>query len=218
MNVSAREVGRKPRKKRKRQSVRAMTHSINHVIRVEALAIFHEGEFSAGEVAEMIGESVKTVTGHIHELYESGCIEFAGHKEVDGMMRPVYRSIAIPEVTPEVYRAMSIEDRHELNGAVTQGILTEAVSSFGAGKMDDDEDLYLVWDAPYLDALGELEMHDFMARCFKKGAKRIHAKSANRMAKSGEKGRTKVIGFLSFRRGRPGRPAGGYFNSENKER
>lgn len=211
MNVSAREPGRKSRKKRKRQSVPAMTHSINHVIRVEALAIFHEGEFSAGEVAEMIGEDVKVVTGHIHELYESGCIEFAGHKEVNGMMRPVYRSIVLPEVTPEVYRAMSMEDRHDLNGAVTQGILTEAVSAFGAGKMDEDEELYLVWDAAYLDALGEREMHDFMEANFKKGAKKIHAKSINRMAKSGEKGRTKVIGFLSFRRGRPGRPEGGYF-------
>jgi DNA-binding transcriptional ArsR family regulator len=218
LNVSAREVGRKPRKERKRQSVHAMTHSINHVIRVEALAIFHEGEFSAGEVAKMIGEDVKTVTGHIHELYESGCIEFAGHKEVDGMMRPVYRAIVLPEVTPKVYRSMSLEDRHELNGAVTQAILTEAVSSYGAGKMDEDEDLYLVWNAPYLDARGEREMHDFLATCFKEGAKKIHARSANRMAKSGETGHTKVVGFLSFRRGRPGRPDGGYFNSEFDER
>lgn len=218
LNVSARKVGRKPPKKRKRLPVDAITHSINHVIRVEALAIFHEGEFSAGEVAKMIGEDVKAVTGHIHELFESGCIEFAGHKEVDGMMRPVYRAIVLPEVTPEVYREMSMEDRHELNSAVTQGVLAEAVSSFGAGKMDEDDELYLVWDAPYLDAQGEREMHDFMATSFKKGAKKIHARSANRMAKSGESGHTKVIGFLSFRRGRAGRPKGGYFNSEFHER
>jgi hypothetical protein len=196
-----------------------MTHAINHVIRVEVIAIFHEGEFSAGEVAEMIGGvDVKAVTGHIHDLYESGCIEFAGHKMVHGVMRPIYRAIVLPEVTPEVYREMSLEDRHDLNGAVTQAILAESVSAYGAGKMDEDEELYLVWDAPYLDAEGEGEMHDFMAACFKEGAKRIHAKSANRMAKSGEKGHTKVVGFLSFRRGRPGRPAGGYFNSEKNER
>jgi hypothetical protein len=217
LKVSARGrvLGRKPRKKRKRQSVPAMTHSLNHWLRVESVAIFHEGEFTAREVADMTGADIRAVTGHIHDLYESGCIEFAGHKEVDGVMRPVYRAIVLPEVTPEVYRAMSMDDRHDLNGAVTQGILTETVSAYGAGKMDEDEDLYLVWDAPYLDAEGEREMHDYMAHCYKVGAKKIHVKAANRMAKSGEKGHTKVIGFLSFRRGRPGRPVGGYFNSEN---
>jgi hypothetical protein len=217
VNVTARELGRKPRKKRSRQPVDAMTHSVNHWIRVEALAIFHEGEFSAGEVADTIGEDVKLVTGHIHDLYDSGCIEFAGHKLVDGVMRPVYRAIVLPKVTPEVYRAMSIEERHDLNGAVSQGILAETVSSYRTGKMDTDEELYLVWDAPTLDAQGEREMHDHLAVCFKR-AKKIHAKSANRMAKSGETGVTKVVGFLGFRRGRSGRPEGGYYGSENDER
>lgn len=193
-----------------------MTHAVNHWIRVEVLAILHEGEFSAGEVAEMIDVDVKPVTGHIHDLYESGCIEFAGTKMVSNFARPVYRAIVMPEVTPEVYRSMSIDDRHDLNGAVTQGILTETLSSYGTGKMDTDEELYLVWDAPTLDAQGEREMHDHLASSFER-AKKIHANSANRMAKSGETGHTKVVGFLGFRRGRPGRPQGGYYGSRNDE-
>jgi len=217
LSVSARKVGRKPRKKRKRQSVDAMTHSINHVIRVEALAIFHEGEFSAGEVANMIGESVKTVTGHIHDLFESGCIEFAGHKEVDGMMRPVYRAIVAPEVSDEVYRAMSREDRDDASSAIVQGILAESVSSLRNGKMIDDETLALIWGAPTLDAQGEREMNAHLTASYR-GAEKIHAKAANRLAKSGEVGVTKVVAFLGFRRGRPGRPGGGYFNSEFDER
>jgi hypothetical protein len=213
--VKIREIGRKPLKQRKRQPVEAMTHAINHWIRVEIIAIFHEGDYSAGQVAEMIGVDVKTVTGHIHDLYESGCIEFAGTKMIDGYARPVYRAIVMPVVTPEVYRTMPIPERHSLNGAVTQAILTETVSAYSAGKMDEDEELYLVWDAPYLDAQGEREMHDHLAASYK-GAKRIHAKSANRMAKSGELGHTKVVGFLGYRRGRPGRPDGGYYgDSEN---
>jgi hypothetical protein len=210
-------VGRKPLKERTRRQVDAMTHAVNHWIRVEALAIFHEGDFSAGEVANMIGEDVKLVTGHIHDLYKSGCIEFAGYKIVGNVKKPVYRAIVLPEVTPEVYRAMSIEERHDLNGAVTQGILCESVSSYRTGKMDTDEEMYLVWDAPTLDAQGEREMHDNLAACFKR-AKKIHGRAANRMAKSGETGVTKIVGFLGFRRGRPGRPEGGYYASENGER
>ncbi|HSS50796.1 MAG TPA: hypothetical protein VLX28_17795 [Thermoanaerobaculia bacterium] len=214
--MKIREVGRLPRKKRKRQPVEALTHAINHWIRVEILAIFHEGDYAAGEVADMIGGvDVKAVTGHIHDLYESGCIEFAGTKMIGGFARPVYRAIAMPMVTSEVYRSMAIPERHDLNGAVTQAILTETVSSYAAGKMDEDEDLYLVWDAPYLDTQGEREMHDHLAESYEQ-AKKIHAKSANRMAKSGEKGHTKVVGFLGYRRGRPGRPAGGYYGDSEK--
>ena len=208
--MKIREIGRMPFKQRTRQPVEAMTHALDHWIRVEIIAILHEGCFAAGEIADMIGVNVKKVTGHIHDLYESGCIEFAGTKMIGGFARPVYRAIVMPEVTPEVYRGMSIPDRHDLNGAVTQAILAETVSSYAAGKMDEDENLYLVWDAPYLDAQGEREMHDHMEASYKR-AKEIQAKAANRMAKSGEKGRTKVVGFLSYRRGRPGRPEGGYY-------
>jgi hypothetical protein len=193
-----------------------MTHSIDHWIRVEALAIFHEGEFSAGEVANMIGESVNTVTGHIHDLYESGCIEFAGHKLVDGTMRPVYRAIASPVVSDEVYRGMSAEDRDDASNAIVQGVLAESVSSCRNGKMVDDETLALIWDAPTLDARGELEMNAHMTASYRRAVK-IQASAANRLAKSGEIGVTKVIAFLSFRRGRPGRPEGGYFGSESSE-
>jgi len=213
-----REVGRKPVTQRVRQAVEALTYSVNNWIRVEILAIAHEGEFSAGEVAEMIDQDVRGVTGHIHELYESGCIEYVGTKIVNGRARPVYRALVLPKVDHEVYKSMSIPDRRDLNNAVTQGILTETVSSFDKGKMDEDEHLYLVWDAMTVDALGEEELHDYMEDRYA-GAKEIQARAINRMAKSGEEGVTKCVAFMAFRRGRPGRPEGGYYgNSENAER
>lgn len=217
MNVSARQVGRKPRKKRKRQPVPAMTHTLNHWLRVEIVSILHEGEFSAGEIAEMTAVDVKGVTGHIHDLYESGCIEFAGHKEVDGAMRPVYRAIVPPEVSDEAYREMSYEDRDDASGAIVQGVMTEAVSSRQNGKLAEDETVALIWGAPTLDAQGEKEMNAHLTASYR-GAQKIHAKAASRLAKSGETGVTKVVAFLGFRRGRPGRPEGGYFNSEFQER
>lgn len=211
------KVGRKPLKKRTRRPAEALTHSVNHWIRVEALAIFHEGEFSAGEVAEMIGEDVKLVRGHIKDLYDSGCIEFAGYKMVRSVMRPVYRAIVRAVVSDEAYRAMSVEDRHDLNGAVVQGLHAESVSSYRNGKMDTDEDLYLVWQALSLDAQGKRELHDWLANTFE-GVKEIHASAVNRMAESGETGSPKVVALLGFERGRPGRPEGGYYGTEKDDR
>ena len=204
-----RAIGRVPSRKRSRGQNEALTHAVNHWIRVEVLAILHEGEFSAGEIADMINEDVKLVRGHIMDLYESGCIEFGGHKMVSDAMRPVYRAIVLPLVTPEVYRKMSVADRHDLNGVVVQGILTESVSAYRNQKMDIDEDLYLVWDAPSVDAQGERELHDLLAATYE-GVKAIHARAANRLAKSGEIGTTKVVALMGYERGRRGRPEGGY--------
>lgn len=195
-----------------------MTHTLNHWLRVEIVSILHEGEFSAGEIAETIGDvDVKDVTGHTHDLYESGSIEFAGYKEVDGVMRPVYRAIVPPEISDEAYRDMSYEDRDDASGAVAQGILAEAVSARQNGKLAEDETVVLIWGAPTLDAQGEREMNAHLTASYRE-AQKIHAKTASRMAKSGETGVTKVVAFLGFRRGRPGRPEGGYFNSEFHER
>jgi hypothetical protein len=209
LNQAAPTVGRKPLKERTRRPAEALTHSVNHWIRVEALAIFHEGEFSAGEVAEMIGEDVKLVRGHIKDLYDSGCIEFAGYKMVGSVMRPIYRAIVRAVVSDEAYRAMSIEDRHDLNGAVVQGLHAESVSSYRNGKMDTDEDLCFVWQALNLDAEGKRELLAHLTSSWEE-AKEIEAKAANRMAESGETGTSTVVGLLGFERGRPGRPEGGY--------
>lgn len=210
------EVGRKPRKERARQPDAAITHSVNHWIRVEALAILHEGEYSAGEIADMIGEDVKNVRGHIRDLYDSGCIEFAGHKIVGTTMRPVYRAIVRPVVTDSVYRSMPSEDRHDLNSAVVQGFLAESVSSFRNQKMDADEDLCLLWNALSFDSQGKRELLEHLTAAWE-GAKEISARSVNRMAVSGEAGASTVVGLFGFERGRPGRPEGGYYGTEKDE-
>lgn len=209
MSGTALEVGRKPLKERKRQGAAALTHSVNHWVRVEALAIFHEGEFTASEVAEMIGENVRYVQGHVKDLYDSGCIEFAGYKMVAGTLRPAYRAIVLPVVTDEAYRAMRIEDRRDANGALVQGLLAELVSSYRSEKMDTDENLRLIWQALNLDVQGNRELAELLAATWK-GAKEINARAANRIAESGESGTSTVVGLLGFERGRAGRPVGGY--------
>jgi DNA-binding transcriptional ArsR family regulator len=202
-------VGRKPLRERKRQPAEALTHSVNHWIRVEVLAILHEGEYSAGEIAEMIGEDVKLVGGHIRDLYDSGCIELAGYRMGGNHRKPIYRAIVLPVISDAVARAMSAEERHDVSGAIAQGILAETVSSYRSNKLDEAEDVCLMWDAPNLDAEGRREMQAHLIEAWR-GAREIHARAANRMARSGEVGTTTVVGLLGFERGRPGRPDGGY--------
>lgn len=211
MTQSGAEIGRKPLKERTKLPDDALSASVRHWIKVEALAIFHEGEFSAGEVAILIGEDVKNVRNHIRELYDSGSIELAGYKNVGGYVRAVYRAIQLPVIKDEDASKMTVEDRHDVSGAISQGILAETICSYRNGKLDVDP-VCLLWDAPHLDAQGEQEMHALLLSTWAE-AQEIHGKSVNRMARSGESGQTSVIGLLGFERGRPGRPKGGYFKT-----
>ena len=204
-------VGRIPIKERTKLPDDALPGSVRHWIKVEALAVFHEGEFSAGEVALMIGEDVKNVRNHIRELYEAGSIELAGYKEVGGYVRAVYRAVQLPVIDDAEAGTMTVEERHDVSGAITQGILAETVCSYRNGKLDVDP-VCLMWDAPHLDNQGEQEMHELLLSTWDK-AQGVHARAINRMAKAGTIGQTSVIGLLGFERGRPGRPKGGYFKT-----
>ena len=208
---------RKPANERKRQIADAVPYSVNHWIRVEALAILAEGKRSASEIAEILGEDVKLVAGHIRELYDSGCIEFSGTEKVGNVTERFYRALTLPYVSDEAYRAMSVDDRRDLNGAVVQGILAETVASFRAGKMDTDEDLWLLWDCMSLDAQGRREAAEELAASYERLLD-IKGKSATRLCESGETGTATVVSLTGFERGRPGRPHGGYYRSPRNER
>lgn len=208
-------VGRVPLRKRKRRPEDALPHSVNHWIRVEILAILNEGEFSAGEIARMLGEDVKNVRPHLLDLYRSGCVEFAGHKMVGGGMRPVYRALVLPVVYDETYRKMSLEERRDLNSAVVQGIFTETMSSYRTDHMNLDEDLCLLWDALNLDAEGRKELLELLTATWE-GAQAIAGRATNRLAKSGKAGETTFVGPLGFERGRSGRLESGYHGVKKK--
>jgi DNA-binding transcriptional ArsR family regulator len=228
LKQGARKVGRRPIRERTRLPEDAPPFAVGHHLRLEALVILHEGEFSAGEVAEMLGEDVKNVTHHLRELYDAGCIEFAGHMVEGNIRKPIYRAIARPFVSDEAYRAMSIDERHDANSAVVQWIVAECLSSYRNEKMDRDENVCLISDEPTLDADGKGELREFFTTAWSgepenaldilKSVQEIAGRATNRMAESGETGTTMFVALLAFERGRAGRPVGGAYNSGENER
>jgi DNA-binding transcriptional ArsR family regulator len=204
-----------PLKDRTKQPAEAMTHALNHWVRLEAITILHQGEFSAGEIADMLDEDVRYVTGHIRILYEAGCIEFVGLKWIGGHARPVFRAVVLPVITDEAFRAMSKNERHDANGAIVQGFLAESLSSYRNEKMDGaKEPPCLIWDAPPLDAEGRRKIRERMTEIWKEEVLVVEGESANRIAESGEKAIPTVVGLFSFERGRRGRPESGYYRGQ----
>lgn len=201
-------VGRIPSIKRSRGPDEAPPFGVKHWIKVEAVALLHEGDFSVGEIALSLGEDLNRVRNHIKELYEAGNIEVAGFKQVGNHKVAVYRAVVLAEISDEEAKTMTVEERHDVSGCITQGILAETVSAHRNGKLDEDP-VCLLWGAQALDHQGELERHQLLLDTWEK-ANKISVRTAHRLAKSGEIGRTNVIGLLGFERGRPERPKDGY--------
>jgi hypothetical protein len=200
---------RKPPEERKRPIDEAVTWALGHWIRNEALSILAEGRHSTSEIAKIMGLDVKLVGNHIRDLYDCGCIEFAGSVKKGNVTETYYRAVRLPYITDEAYRSMSAEARRDVNGVTVQSILTETLASFRAGRMETDEDLVLLWDALHLDAQGKRELADHLAATYE-GVLEIKARNATRLAELGETGATTIITLTGFERSRPGRPDRGY--------
>lgn len=204
--------GRNPARDRTRLPEEAPTYPLTQRIRQEALLILHEGEFSAADIAEMIGEDTSHVTNHLRDLYDAGCIEFVGYRGKGNFKKAVYRAIARPLTSREEVMEMSLEERDEVAGVMLQWIMVEATASYRSKKMASDENSVVMFDEPCLDAAGRVELEDFFTACWSgdfevlerlKSVQDIAARATNRMAKSGETGVTVVASLMAFERARP---------------
>jgi DNA-binding transcriptional ArsR family regulator len=199
----------KPASERTRGIDDALTYAVGHRIRIDALAILAEGRHSVSEVASILGLDVKRVSGHIRELYDCGCIEEAGTEKVRNTNQHFYRAVTLPYVSDEAYRAISVEARREIAALIIQAIMAETLASFRARKMDNDENMCLLWDCLSLDAEGKREVRDEIAASFERLIE-IKARNANRLSETGETGTTTIVTLTGFERSRPGRPESGY--------
>lgn len=214
MNEKEPKKGRVPLVERTKQPAEAMSEALNHWARLEAVTILHQGEFSAGEVAEIMGVDVSYVANHLRILYRAGCIEFVEFRWIGTRARPVYRAVVLPVITDEVYEAMPTDERDDAAGAMVQGFLAESMSSFRNKKMSGDEPPVFMWDAPPLDAEGRQKLSQRLTEVWEEEVLAIHGESTNRIAESGEEAIPTVVGLFSFERGRRGRPESGYYRGQ----
>jgi len=203
--------GRRPAREWSRLPDEAPTYPLTQRIRQESLLILHEGEFSAADIAQMIGEDTPHVTNHLRDLYDAGCIEFVGYQGKGNFKKAVYRAIARPFTSREEAKKMSPDERHEIAGVHLQWTLTEAVAAYRNKKMANDENCVVMFDEPCLDVEGRIELDDFFTACWSgdfealerlKSVQDIAGRAANRMAKSGEAGVTVVASLMAFERAR----------------
>lgn len=178
------------------------TYTVNNPIRVQIMVLLREGRnYSHSEIAEILDQPLNKIGNHLRELVEAGSIEVAELGRSRNTVTHVYRAVESSFHSEEEIAAMTPYQRQLDFGLSIQHLVAEIMASFQAGKIRDDPKSWVVSNWLNLDAKGRQELADEQERSWGR-LEEIEAESANRVAVSGEKTLSYVVGQVSFERAR----------------
>jgi DNA-binding transcriptional ArsR family regulator len=185
----------------------AVSYAVGHRIRVEILAVLHERDASANELARSVRQPLSTVTHHVGELLRAGSIEIARTEKVRSVNQHFYRVAGTGYISDEEMGAISEEGRQEISMMVLQALTAEALAAFWNGKLTSDPRVCLLWSWFNVDGRGRDEIADEQARSWERICA-IRDESDARRAESGEEAISVLVSALGFERCRtaPGLP------------
>jgi len=187
--------------KRQRGVEEARVYAVGHRIRIEVLAMLHEGPRSPSELAKLIGLPMSTLTHHIDELVDDNSIELAKVEKVRNTNEHFYRAVEIPFYSDEEMWAMPPEARQVTYGLILQSAMAEALAAFWAGKMTVDPRVWMSWCWFNVDAQGREDIADELARSWAR-VQEIEAESTARRVESGEDATSIIVTSMGFIRSR----------------
>lgn len=176
-----------------------VAYAVSHRIRVQILIVLNQGIYTVGEIANIIGEPPNKVGNHVRELVEAGSIEIADTKRRRNTQQHYYRAVRPPYYSEAEIAAMPWQQRQVTAGLVIQSLVAEMMAGLWAGKMHDDPRVWLAWDRFNLDEEGRQELCDEQEDCWKR-LNEVKARSANRVARSGEETDPYIVSVLGFER------------------
>lgn len=187
---------------RSRSVEEAASYAVGHRIRIELLGLLNEDTFSPSQLAKRLGRPLTTVSHHIKELLDSGCIELARIEKVRNADQHFYRAIKLPLVSDAEAEALPPEVKQEYAAVILQAIMAEGLGALWAGKMSHDPNVRMMWRWFNLDEQGRQELADEQRESWERVIE-IEARAISRCAKSGEKTTSMIVTTMGFERSRP---------------
>jgi DNA-binding transcriptional ArsR family regulator len=178
-------------------------YAVSHRIRVHILIVLNEGTYTAGQIAQIIGEPLNNVSNHIRELLDAGSIELAKTEPKGNVLQHFYRSVEMPFYSQQEAEAMTPEQRQVTAGLVVQSAAAEVMAALWAGKLAHPR-TWLAWDWFNVDEQGREEIEDEQKRSWER-YQEIEAEATNRRAKSGEEAQSMLVTQFGYERARRGR-------------
>jgi DNA-binding transcriptional ArsR family regulator len=187
---------------RKKSIEEVVGYAVSHRIRVHILIVLNEGTYTAGQIAQIIGEPLNNVSNHIRELLDAGSIELAKTEPKGNVLQHFYRAVEMPFYSQEEAEAMTPEQRQVTAGLVVQSASAEVMAALWAGKLADPR-AWLAWDWFNVDEQGREDMEDEQKRSWER-MQEIEVEATNRRAESGEDATSMLITQFGYERARKG--------------
>jgi DNA-binding transcriptional ArsR family regulator len=167
----AKEPQAKETRKRKqsgRSPEQKISHSVNHSVRLDAFLATFEAVTSPSEVARLLNKPVATVSFHMTELRKDGAIELVKTEQRRGAIEHYYKATKPPEIDAGEWKALPKATRRKIASLGLQLIVADSLASLRHKKMENDDDMYLVWMPMRLSAKGREKMTALQAEMLKR--------------------------------------------------
>lgn len=193
-------------KRKLRSEESAISHSVNHEVRLDALSIFHEREASPKEIQEALGVPLATASHHVKELFEADVIELVKTEPRRGAVEHFYRAKRAPEVDAPAWQKLPESARRGIAGVAMQAVVADGLASLRHGKLETDDNMYIAWMRMDLSEEGQDEVTALQAEILER-YKVIKERDQLRVAEQGcEVGAPRIAASLWFERAQAGRP------------
>jgi DNA-binding transcriptional ArsR family regulator len=174
-------------------------YAVSHRTRSQILSILDQGIYTSAELADIIGEPLNRIGNHIRELLDAGSIEIADTKRRRNTHQNYYRAVRTPFFSQREAQGMTWQERQVSAGLIIQGLVAELMAALWAGEMFDDARDWVTWEPLNLDEEGRRELSDEQEESWQR-LQAIKARSANRVAESGEDTSQYIASVLGFER------------------
>lgn len=181
----------------------AAQYAVSHAIRVETLILLNEAEYTAAELAELVGVPLSTLANHVRRMYEDGMIEIAKEEKRRATILYWYRAVKLPEYSQEQAERLTHMERQVTAGLVVTTGTAETVAALRKGHLADPSTI-LSWDWYNVDSQGKEELEAANAAHLER-VREIECKSVNRCVKTGEETTSILVKLFAYKRARKAR-------------
>jgi DNA-binding transcriptional ArsR family regulator len=195
--------------KKPRSREEAASFAVGHRLRIEILAVLHEGPATIKVLAKELRQTPGTVGYHVEELLLDGSIEVAKTEEVGSVTQYWYCMTKLPEYTSAQISELTPAEQQATYSLILQSAMAEALAALWNGQLLDDPRLALAWNRIELDAQGRVDLADEQDRSWER-MHEIEAESINRKCAGGGDTTSYVVATMGFKRSRTSAPALGH--------
>ena len=170
---------------------------VAHPTRARCFVILTERTASPVEIAQEIGKDVGHVGYHVRKLLQLGLIELVDERPVRGAVEHFYRSMERAMVTEEEFAALSVAEREGFTRYIMQRLVADVARSMDQEVFAERVNHIIARTPMVVDEDGFQEMSELHTELVERTLE-VQARSAERLAQSGETGISTISASLLF--------------------